>query len=231
MAFGKISKFRIELFTSRQRIQKSGLKWGEKMSGVRLQIKEKYAAGKSAATKKKSKPKAPTTSLTNLLNYQIPRLKLYVVEEGVSLKRPYPKIKSAEDAALLLSPLHFASEEHFVSLHLNTKFEVIGLHEVSHGTLSASLVHPREVFKAALVANSYAILVCHNHPSGAKLAPSKEDYETTKQLLAAGKVLGVTVLDHLILGLRANIEDHHQADSESSEIFSFRENHPQLWDC
>lgn len=198
------------------------------MSGVRLQIKEKYAA---VNNKKTSKPQASTSSLTSLLNYQIPRLKLYVVEEGVSLKRPYPKIKSAEDAALLLSPLHFASEEHFVSLHLNTKFEVIGLHEVSHGTLSASLVHPREVFKAALVANSYAILVCHNHPSGAKLAPSKEDFETTKQLLAAGKVLGVTVLDHLILGLRANINDHHQADSESSEIFSFRENHPQLWDC
>jgi DNA repair protein RadC len=88
-------------------------------------------------------------------------------------------------------------------LHLNTKFEVIGLHEVSHGTLSASLVHPREVFKAALVANSYAILVCHNHPSGAKLTPSKEDFETTKQLIAAGKVLGVSVLDHLILGLKS----------------------------
>ncbi len=202
------------------------------MSGVRLQIKEKYVAGNKSAARQSKKKSAGTNNfdVAGLLNYQIPKLKLYVVEEGVSLKRPYPKIKSAEDAAQLLRPLHFASEEHFVSLHLNTKFEVIGLHEVSHGTLSASLVHPREVFKAALVANSYAILVCHNHPSGARLVPSKEDFETTKQLLAAGKVLGVAVLDHLILGLKANIADHNQALAERSEIYSFRENHPQLWD-
>lgn len=157
--------------------------------------------------------------LKNLLDYQIPRLQLYVVKEGPATKPPCQPIKSAQDAAALLSPLHFASEEHFVSLHLNTKYEVIGLHEVSHGTLSASLVHPREVFKAALVANSYAIIVCHNHPSGAKLIASREDFETTRQLISAGKVLGVNVLDHIILGL-----------NNQCEIFSFRENHAELWD-
>ena len=158
--------------------------------------------------------------LKNLLDYQIPRLQLYVVKEGPAIKPPYPAIKSAHDAAALLSPLHFASEEHFVSLHLNTKFEVIGLHEVSHGTLSASLVHPREVFKAALVANSYAIIVCHNHPSGATISASKDDFQTTKQLIQAGSLLGVSLVDHVIIG---------PASSRSGHFFSFRDNHPELW--
>jgi len=178
-----------------------------------------------------TKPKKRrAVQLSTLLDYQIPRLKLCLVKEDGNQKPPFPAIKSAVDAANLLRPLHFAPEEHFVSLHLNTKFEVIGLHEVSHGTLSASLVHPREVFKAALVANSYAILVCHNHPSGARLAPSKEDFETTKQLIAAGKVLGVSVLDHLILGLTSR-NKAEKNDREHFEIFSFRENHPDIWDC
>ncbi|MBU6454925.1 MAG: DNA repair protein RadC [Cyanobacteria bacterium REEB67] len=152
-------------------------------------------------------------------------MQLYLVNE-VKIKRPWPTITAAEDAARLLRPLSFASEEHFVSLHLNAKFEVIGMHEVSHGTLSASLVHPREVFKAALVANSYAILVCHNHPSGAKLAPSPEDLETTRQLIAAGKILGVSVLDHIILGLDGLSPE---SGDDALEHYSLRQEHPALW--
>lgn len=158
----------------------------------------------------------PKTASLSKLRYKIPLLKLMLVKEAG--RKQAPKIRSALDAASLFSPLTFATEEHFVSLHLNTKFEVIGLHEVSHGTLSASLVHPREVFKAALVANSYAIIVCHNHPSGAKLEASREDFETTEKLISAGKILGVAVLDHLILG------------PQPKSIFSFRENHPELWE-
>ena len=169
-----------------------------------------------------------TAGWSKRLNYELPKLKLYLVNESRA-KRPWPTITSAEDAARLLKPLTYASEEHFVSLHLNAKFEVIGLHEVSHGTLSASLVHPREVFKAALVANSYAILVCHNHPSGAKLAPSNEDLETTKQLIKAGKVLGVSVLDHIILGLDDPAPEHELL---AQMHYSLRQEHPQLWlDC
>ena len=159
------------------------------------------------------------------LAYSIPKMQLYLVNEAKS-KKPWPTVTSAEDAAKLLKPLSHASEEHFVSLHLNAKFEVIGLHEVSHGTLSASLVHPREVFKAALVANSYAILVCHNHPSGAKLAPSAEDLETTRQLVRAGRVLGVSVLDHIILGLEDPHCDHINL---LNEHYSLRQEHPELW--
>ncbi len=169
--------------------------------------------------------KAVGASWKKQLAYDLPKLKLYLVNEARG-KKPWPSITSAEDAAKLLKPLTHASEEHFVSLHLNTKFEVIGLHEVSHGTLSASLVHPREVFKAALVANSYAILVCHNHPSGAKLMASSEDVDTTRQLVKAGKILGVSVLDHIILGL----EDMSSTKLwPEGEVYSMRQEHPELW--
>ena len=106
------------------------------------------------------------------------------------------------------------SEENFVSFHLSAKFEVIGYQIVSRGTLSASLVHPREVFKTALIANSYAIIVAHNHPGGS-LKPSSEDLETTEQLIKAGKLLGVSVLDHVIVA--------------SSGFTSLRQDHPHLW--
>ena len=75
-------------------------------------------------------------------------------------------------------------------------------------------MHPREVFKAALLANSYAIIVAHNHPGGIE-TPSKEDIETTKQLIAAGELLGVMVLDHVIV--------------TATGLGSLRENYPELW--
>ena len=106
------------------------------------------------------------------------------------------------------------SEEHFVALHLNAKNQVTGFHLVSHGTVSASLVHPREVFKAALLSNAYAIIVAHNHPAGST-EPSPEDIDTTRQLVAAGKLLGVQVLDHVIVTYR--------------EIASIRQSHPRLF--
>src|SRR6516225_4937316 len=108
------------------------------------------------------------------LSYDLPQLKLYLTSAG-GKSRQAPKISTPQEAVDLLKPLRYAAEEHFVTLHLNAKHEVIGVHEVSHGTLSASLVHPREVYKAALLANSFAILVCHNHPSGSALTPSQED--------------------------------------------------------
>jgi DNA repair protein RadC len=154
------------------------------------------------------------TALARKLKYPLPRIKLALVHEGARGK--LYQIKSPFDAEQYLTPLRHAPEEHFVSLHLNAKNEVIGLHEVSHGTLAASLVHPREVFKAALVANSYAMVVCHNHPSGSHLFPSNEDLQTTRQLLRSARILGVHVLDHLIL-------------SPTESAYSIRENYPDLW--
>ncbi len=177
--------------------------------------------GQPGVQPKKLKPRS-ASQIADHAVYQFPRLKLQLVKEnrgGTKL----PPIRCPNDAAKLLQPLRIASEEHFVSFHLNAKSELIGMHEVSHGTLSESLVHPREVFKAALVGNSYSILVCHNHPSGSELHPSREDFATTEQLVSAGKILGVDIVDHLIVGPLG--ED----DDPDLWIFSFREWYPEIW--
>jgi DNA repair protein RadC len=82
---------------------------------------------------------------------------------------------------------------------VNTKNRVIGVFEISHGTVNSSLVNAREVFQKALLANAVSIILMHNHPSG-DVTPSKEDVDVTKKLTEAGKILGVQVLDHLIIG-------------------------------
>ena len=91
-----------------------------------------------------------------------------------------------------------ASEELHV-FYLNTKNDVIGMELVSKGTLNASLVHPREVYKGALLANANAIMVVHNHPSG-NPEPSRADKEVTTKLIQAGNILDINLLDHLIIG-------------------------------
>jgi DNA repair protein RadC len=88
--------------------------------------------------------------------------------------------------------------ETFVRLDLDARNRVLGWEIVSVGTLTQSLVHPREVFKAAILSNAVGIIVMHNHPSGDP-APSPEDMRTTERLVEAGKLLGVPLIDHLIV--------------------------------
>lgn len=105
-----------------------------------------------------------------------------------------------EAAAQILGRyLQHADREHFVSLMLDVRNQVIGIHTVSVGSLFAAIVSPREVFKAAILANAAAIIVAHNHPSG-DVSPSPEDIQVTKTLKEAGKLLDIEVLDHLIVG-------------------------------
>lgn len=95
------------------------------------------------------------------------------------------------------------AEEIMVMLTLNTKHKVTGAFEVSRGHLSGSLVHPREVFKRAILDNAAAIIIGHNHPSGNPI-PSQEDIAITKRLVDAGQLLGMQVLDHIITGENGN---------------------------
>jgi len=92
-----------------------------------------------------------------------------------------------------------ANREFFLALHLNSKNQLIREVLVSVGSLSSSVVHPREVFSAAVRDSSAALIFAHNHPSGDP-APSREDRECTQRLVRAGKILGIRVLDHIILG-------------------------------
>jgi len=91
------------------------------------------------------------------------------------------------------------AEEVVTMLTLDTKNQVTGIFEVSRGTINSSLVHPREVFKRALLHNATSIILLHNHPSGDP-KPSTEDVNMTKRIVEAGSILGVNVLDHVIIG-------------------------------
>lgn len=111
-----------------------------------------------------------------------------------------PVLDGPTDAArILCSYLQDEDREHFVSMMLDVKNRVIGIHTVSIGNLNSAIVSPREVFKAAILANAASIIVGHNHPSG-DVTPSPEDYQVTKALQAAGKLLEIEVLDHIIVG-------------------------------
>jgi DNA repair protein RadC len=109
-------------------------------------------------------------------------------------------VRSPEDGYQLLKQfLGEVDREYFVVVCLDTKNQPTAIN-ISHiGSLNASIVHPRECYKSAILSNSASILVGHNHPSG-KSEPSREDVEVTKRLAESGKILGIDLLDHIVLG-------------------------------
>ena len=138
--------------------------------------------------------------------------KRVVLEKEVSMNYPTLSyaIKSPDDAATIgkeFMRIHEEPEEYMYMICMNTKNKVIGVFEISHGSVNASIVTPREVFQKALLANAVSIILMHNHPSGDCTA-SREDIEVTKRLVEAGKVVGVDVLDHIIIG------DHYSSLKE-----------------
>ena len=111
-----------------------------------------------------------------------------------------PIISSPRDVAALLGVrMRDLDREHFVVLLLDTKNQVLGSPTISVGTLSSSLVHPREVFKPAIKLSAASVILAHNHPSRS-LEPSAEDRQVTNRLVQAGKHIGMEVLDHVIFG-------------------------------
>lgn len=132
--------------------------------------------------------------------YSIPRIRVELVrEKGNSIKSDVNVINGPGDIAAIFEYLQSKDREQIDILCLSTKNKVIAIHTVSIGSLNSSIVHPREVFKAAILANSASIILVHNHPSGDP-TPSDEDIKITKRLCEAGKILGITVLDHVIIG-------------------------------
>lgn len=100
---------------------------------------------------------------------------------------------------IIANEIEDADRENFVAVYLNAKLLPVAYHIVSIGTVDATLVHPREVFKLAVYYGARSVVVGHNHPSGDP-APSREDRETTTKLVEAGKLLGIEVLDSLVIG-------------------------------
>ncbi len=113
---------------------------------------------------------------------------------------PHPQIRSSRDVYNLISPrLKDMKKEAFVALYLDTKNHLIKEETISIGSLNASIVHPREVFKSAVIESAASVIIIHNHPSGDP-TPSKDDVELTKEMVIAGKIMGIEVLDHIIIG-------------------------------
>lgn len=130
----------------------------------------------------------------------VPRYCIRLVTESQVFYDGKKMSNAALVAEFLMSiGLHEKAQEEFYSLYLNTKNKIVGFEMVSKGTLNSSLVHPREVFKGALLANAHAIILAHNHPSG-EVDPSHADKSVTEILVKAGQLLNVEVLDHVILG-------------------------------
>lgn len=128
------------------------------------------------------------------------KTKVLLVREGRARKPA--QMNSPEEAFRFLArEARNLDREHFWRVDLDARNQVLGFEVVSVGTLTASLVHPREVFKGAILAGAGGILIAHNHPSGEE-QPSREDREATRRLTEVGKLIGIPVIDHIILADR-----------------------------
>jgi DNA repair protein RadC len=131
------------------------------------------------------------------------------------LRHESPVLDTPERIADLLREDNRGYEvESFQVVLLNTRRKLIRVEQISQGTLDTLLVHPREVFKAAIAANAAAIIIAHNHPSGDP-TPSEADIKVTRDLIRAGQLLKIDVLDHVILG--------HATAARSKDWASLRE--------
>ncbi|SOC36430.1 RadC family protein [Ureibacillus acetophenoni] len=109
-------------------------------------------------------------------------------------------IRSPQDAASYLMPeMSSLNQEHFVTLFLNTKNQVLHKQTIFIGSLNSSIVHPREIFREAVKRSAASIICAHNHPSGVA-TPSPEDIDVTKRIQEAGYIIGIDLIDHIIIG-------------------------------
>lgn len=146
--------------------------------------------------------------MVNLTKFKIQAVK----ESSARYDLDSKKVTSPWDAYKIIKEVFkpdMECEEVFSILTLDAKCQVTGCFEVSRGSLNSSIVHPREVFKRAILANSHGIILTHNHPSG-NPKPSKEDENVTKRLQECANIIGIKIIDHVITG--------------DGTYFSFKEN-------
>lgn len=132
------------------------------------------------------------------MNYALALLQLPLVREA-----PRERITSPSDVYRVCSDMQALAQETFHVLALNAKNNLINRVLVSMGLVDASLVHPREVFRQAVAENASGIILAHNHPSGDP-TPSAEDIRITRQLVEAGKIIDIKILDHIIIGRKSD---------------------------
>jgi DNA repair protein RadC len=128
------------------------------------------------------------------VNYRIALVQLPLVCDGV-----HERVRSPADAHRACADLAGLAQESFHVLSIDAKNGLINRHMVSLGLADSALIHPREVFRAAIMDDAKAVVLVHNHPSGDP-TPSAEDVRLTRQLVEAGKIVGIGVMDHVIIG-------------------------------
>ncbi|WP_427338974.1 RadC family protein [Caloranaerobacter sp. DY30410] len=121
------------------------------------------------------------------------RLSSFNAESRIKVTCPHDVVN------ILMEEMRYLKKEYFKTILLDTKNNIIAIENTSIGSLNSSIVHPREVFKEAIKRSSASIIIVHNHPSGDP-TPSKEDINITKRLVEGGKILGIDLLDHIIIG-------------------------------
>ena len=143
-------------------------------------------------------------------NYKGIRCRVYLVRENPSNEIIHIS-ESSDVYQLVREELVNADREMFLSIMLTVKNDLIGVETVSIGSIHATIITPRDVFKSAILANAVSIILCHNHPSG-DLTPSDNDMEITKHLVEAGDLLGIKVLDHLIISNQGyrSLREYHE---------------------
>ena len=149
---------------------------------------------------------------------------IYLKDSKIQVKGSHHVAKVFQDLLLLEAEID-REKEHFYVMHLNAKSQIKMVELVSLGSLTASVVHPRETYRRAVLAGSASIIVAHNHPSG-DVEPSTEDTKTTKVLFEAGRVLGIPLLDHLIFaeGTFFSFQNNRLGKIEEIEAGKEREN-------
>lgn len=142
-------------------------------------------------------------------------LNVLVKERTFNYKTENSHLDSAEKVAKMMCDgfqIHLCAEEFIYQLALDHKCKVLGVFEVAHGTVNACLLHTREIMIRNVLCGASAFIVVHNHPSG-ELAVSEEDIRTTKKLYDAGKLMGIELLDHIIIG----------RENQNEAIYSMKE--------
>lgn len=134
----------------------------------------------------------PAKACILLAGFELAKRSLEVFDDNL------PFVQNIKDVVAQVQNIKDAKREHFVVLYLNARNQLIHKETISIGTLTASLVHPREVFYPAVEKFAVSIIVVHNHPSG-NIEPSKEDLNLTRRLIDAGELLGIVVLDHIVV--------------------------------
>ncbi len=141
---------------------------------------------------------------------QLMALQVLIKRLVTTSSKKITKISNPQDVYNYLKPLTYGQKrEHFITIMLDTKNKIIKSEVISIGTLNASLVHPREVFNECIRMSACSLIIAHNHPSGVA-TPSLEDRNITQRLVEAGKIIGISVVDHIIVA--------------DNDYYSFKEN-------